>query len=166
MTESAPALAASNTAGNASSKEFKERLVPGPSFYIMWILLIPAVLLAASPLSETFALPIAIGAYVLVVVSFIVMAPVIRVNGNVLSAGAAHIDVASLGDVETLNREALRYAIGQGTDVRNFLVIRGYIHSGVRVAVTDANDPTPHWIITTRKPEQLKRAILTAQAAR
>lgn len=164
MKASDPASPATRQVPSQLKSTYSERLVPGVWIYVMWLLLIPAVLLAATPLSEFLALPVALSAYVIVILSFVLMAPTIQLQGTELSAGSAKIDVSMIGEIELLDRETLRYAIGQGTDIRNFLVIRGYIHSGVRIEITDINDPTPHWIITTRRPAQLKAALLAAQA--
>lgn len=161
-----PMAQPSDNSAPASASEppsFRERLVPGFGLYLALLLLIPAVMLTLTPLSSSWALPVAIALYVLIAVSFVAFAPRVEVADGVLAAGSARIPVALLGDCETLDRESLRRAIGPGLDARSFLLVRGYIHSGVRIAVTDPADPAPYWIITTRRPEELRRAMLAAQ---
>ncbi len=142
-----------------TTKEFRERLAPGIGLYTALLLLIPAVMLTVTPLSGTWALPVAIGLYVVIVASLFLMAPTVEVRNGTLRAGSAHIPVRMLGSAEALDREALRLALGPGLDARSFLLVRGYIHSGVRLSVLDPQDPTPQWIITTRKPQDLLRAL-------
>lgn len=145
------------------SPRFRERLVPGFGLYLALLLLIPAVMLTLTPLSSTWALPVAIALYVLIAGSFAALAPRVEVADGILTAGSAQIPVALLGDCESLDRESLRRAIGPGLDARSYLLVRGYIHSGVRIAVADPADPTPYWIITSRRPQELQRAVLAAK---
>jgi hypothetical protein len=41
-------------------------------------------------------------------------------------------------------------------------MIRGWVSPVVTVEVLDAEDPTPYWLISTRKPEVLAAAIAKA----
>ncbi|MDX2025238.1 DUF3093 family protein, partial [Microcella sp.] len=50
-------------------------------------------------------------------------------------------------------------ARGQRLDARAFLVLRPDIPAVLRVAVTDPDDPTPYWLLSTRRPEELAAAI-------
>ncbi|MGI8394027.1 DUF3093 domain-containing protein [Leucobacter sp. W1038] len=150
---------------DSTSRSYRERLAPGPGLYIALLLLIPAVMLTVTPLSSVWALPVAIGLYLVIGGSLFALAPTIEVSNGQLIAGSARISVSLLGDVETLDRDSLRAALGPGLDARSFLLVRGYIHSGVRVSVIDPSDPTPQWILTTRKPEELRAAVRVAQSA-
>jgi hypothetical protein len=58
----------------------------------------------------------------------------------------------------------MRAAIGPGVDARSYLVVRGWIHRGVRIDNIDPADPAPFWIITTRHPQKLAEAIEAAKA--
>lgn len=142
---------------------FRERLVPGLWLLVTLLLLLPAVGLILTPVAPAFAIPGAIAVYVLIAGALMLMAPIVEVRDGSLSAGRARIPVAQLGEVEVLDAEALRRAIGPGTDARAYLLVRGYIHSGVRVAVQDPADPTPYWVITTRRPKSLSAAIEAAR---
>lgn len=154
MSETPAASAHSNAPSG-----YTERLLPGPGLFIVLLLIIPAVLLTVTPLNGAWALPIAVATYVIIAGSLALMAPTVRVDRGTLMAGPASIPVSLLGTGEALNREELRAAIGPGTDARTFLLLRGYIHSGVRIPVTDPADPTPQWILTSRKPDALLAAI-------
>lgn len=143
---------------------FRERLVPGPGLFIALLLLVPAVMLTVTPLSSTWALPVAIALYAIVAGSLVLMSPTIKVEHGELQAGAARISVDLLGAGKALGREELRVALGPGIDARSFLLVRGYVHSGVSIELSDPNDPTPRWILTTRKPGALLDAIDAARA--
>lgn len=141
---------------------YRERLLPGLGFFGAWLLLIPATALIMLPIERPLAVPVAVGMYVLVALIFVVLSPVVEVRDGKLNAGRASIPLELVGSVEPLGSDALRDAIGQGADARNYLVVRGWIHSGVKVAIADPNDPTPHWVITSRKPIALAEAIGSA----
>lgn len=146
------------------STDYRERLAPGPWMFIGLLLIIPAVMLTVTPIAVSFAIPTSIGVYVVIAGTLLFFAPVVTVQDGVLTAGRARIPVTLLGEVELLDSEGLRIAIGPGMDARSHLMVRGYIHAGVRVEVIDPEDPTPSWIITTRRPTALRQAILTARA--
>ena len=145
--------------------EFRERLWPSPWLLIVLLLLIPAVMLTVTPLIPELALPIAIAAYVLIAGSLLLMAPSISVRDGVLHAGRASVPVAFTGQIEALDEGSLRRVIGPGADARAYLLVRGHIHRGLRIEITDAADPTPYWVMTTRKPQSLTAAIERARSA-
>jgi len=144
---------------------FRERLAPGPWMFIALLLLVPAVMLVMTPLNASLAIPVAVILYAVIAASLMLLAPVVTVEDAVLTAGHARIPVDQLGEIEVLDADALRQAIGPGLDARAYLMVRGYIHSAVRVAVTDPGDPAPYWVITTRKPKTLAAAIAAARTA-
>jgi hypothetical protein len=155
-------MTTSDSSGRTAAT-FRERLVPGPWLFIALLLIVPSVMLAVTPLSPPLALPAAIAMYVIVAGSLLLMAPVVSVENGQLTAGRARIPAALLGTIEVLDSDALRAAIGPGTDARSHLVVRGYIHRGVRVEVVDPDDPAPYWIITSRRPKALQAAIEAAR---
>lgn len=131
--------------------------------FIALLLVVPAVALVLTPISAGNAIPIAVTTYVLLAAMSLLMSPSIRVENGVLSAGRAEIPVSQLGKVELLGADALRAAIGPGLDARSFLLVRGWIHRGVKIENIDPADPAPQWILTTRHPEKLAIAIEGAQ---
>lgn len=144
---------------------YRERLLPGPSLFIALLLVIPAIALVLTPISAEIAVPVAIISYVLLALVSLLLSPSVRVEDGVLTAGRAQIPVSQLGAVELLGAESLRAAIGPGLDARSFLLVRGWIHRGVKIENIDPADPAPQWILTTRHPEKLAIAIETAQRA-
>ncbi|GAA1319624.1 DUF3093 domain-containing protein [Leucobacter albus] len=141
---------------------FRERLLPGPAFFGAWLLLIPATALIMMPIEKSLAIPVAVGLYIVVALIFVALSPVIEVRDRTLTAGRARISVDLIGEVEPLGSDALRHAIGPGADARNFMVVRGWIHRGLKLEITDAEDPTPYWIVTSRKPVALAEALQAA----
>lgn len=149
----------------ASTREYRERLIPGPGLFLALLMLVPGVALVMVPINGQLALPLAAGVYILISASFLLMSPSLYVRNGYLIAGRAEISVEYLGEIELLGATALRQAIGPGVDARSFLLLRGWIHRGVRIENIDPADPVPQWILTTRHPEKLAMAITAAKQA-
>ncbi|MGO2139445.1 MAG: DUF3093 domain-containing protein [Leucobacter sp.] len=142
---------------------YRERLLPGVGFFGAWLLLIPATALVMTPINKGAAIPVAVGLYVLVALIFVALSPVIAVENGELRAGRASIPLKFVGEVTPLGQDALRNVIGPGADARSYMVVRGWIHRGVQVEITDESDPTPYWVITSRKPLALKEALAASK---
>ncbi|HNI70134.1 MAG TPA: DUF3093 family protein [Marmoricola sp.] len=69
-----------------------------------------------------------------------------------------------LGEIVALDKEATRELLGVGADARAYLLTRPYLKRSVRVEITDPADPTPYWVIGTRRPAELASAINAARA--
>ena len=83
----------------------------------------------------------------------------ITVRDGVLRAGRARIEARHLGAATALDPEAARRAAGVEADARAYLLLRPYLKRAVRVEVVDPADPTPYWLLSTRRPEQLASAL-------
>lgn len=90
----------------------------------------------------------------------------VRVEDGTLVAGRAQIPVSLLADATPLDRDATRLLAGRDADARAYLLIRPYLKRSVRVAVVDPADPTPYWLVSTRRPEALVEALTSARMGR
>ena len=162
MTSDVPASPAAPA--SPAPQSYRERLIPGPGMFLALLLLLPAVALVFTPINASIAIPAGIIVYLIAAVTLLLLAPTIRVVGDRLIAGHAEIPVAQLGEIELLGAEGLRAAIGPGLDARSYLLVRGWIHRGVRITNIDPADPAPYWILTTRHPQKLATVIRAAQA--
>jgi hypothetical protein len=48
---------------------------------------------------------------------------------------------------------------GVDLDARAFLKIRPWVKPVVRIELDDDNDPTPYWLVSTRRPKELAAAL-------
>ncbi len=103
------------------------------------------------------------GGVVLVVIGY--GSSTLRVDGSGLRVGHSSIEGRWISGVEALDAGAASAALGRDADHRDFLHTRPYIAGGVRVTLSDPADPHPHWIISTRRPAELARAISEMVAA-
>ena len=89
----------------------------------------------------------------------------VQVEGDVLRAGRAHIELRHLGAITPLDATAARLQAGREADARAYLLLRPYLKRAVRVDVADPADPAPYWLIGTRHPERLAQAVSAARVA-
>ncbi|NKQ55969.1 DUF3093 domain-containing protein [Amycolatopsis sp. K13G38] len=83
----------------------------------------------------------------------------VSVVGDELRVGKAHLPLGFVGEVELIDKEHKRKALGPELDPLAFVVHRGWVGPLLRVHLTDPGDPTPYWIFSTRKPEALAELL-------
>jgi hypothetical protein len=140
-------------------QRFRERLIPGPGTLIAVLLLMPAIWVILLPLSPTVGLIAAIVITIVVEVLMLVVAPVVAVADGVLTAGSARIPVSLTGSTQPYRKAEAVQARGPGLDARAFTLFRGWVDPVLRIDLTDPDDPTPYWLVSTRRPEALSAAI-------
>lgn len=82
----------------------------------------------------------------------------IRVTPEVLNVGKAVIPREFLGTVEVISAENQFNERGALLNSRAYLALKG-LPGLVKIDNIDANDPTPYLLISTRRPEELKKAL-------
>lgn len=144
---------------------YLERLRPSAAYWV----LVPVAALMAGVSGVPLGPAIAAGAAVVtgagVAVLLALRAPEVRVDDTGLRAGPAFLEAGHLGEVEPLEAEATRHALGPGLRADAYVVHRSWVRTAVRVAVDDDRDPTPYWLISTRNPEELARAVTACRDA-
>jgi hypothetical protein len=83
----------------------------------------------------------------------------VSVRDGWFRAGRARIEAEHLGAVAALDAEETRRVAGPEADARAFLLLRPYLKRAVRVEITDPADPTPYWLVSSRRPDELARAV-------
>lgn len=138
---------------------YRERLWPAWWVYLATGLVIPASLLVFLPISQIAGYVAAVVLYGAIVVILLATAPVIEVTDAELRVGRARIERRFLGRTTAhVGPEAVAER-GTRLDARAWLKLRGWISGVVRIELDDADDPTPYWLVSTRRPEQLAAAL-------
>lgn len=163
---------------SAVAPSFRERLLPGPVQLVLSAAFGLGIFLAVLPLGLGAAVLAGIVVAMAVAAALVLAAPVVEVvadgpadqgdpyeAGPTLRAGGAAIAVARLGEVVELDRDGMRAVLGPRADARSHLVHRSWVREGVAVVVEDQRDPTPLWVISSRRPDELAAALRSGQAA-
>ncbi len=138
---------------------FRERLWPGWWVFLATALVIPASLLVFLPISSAAGIAVAIVLYGAIVIALLATTPVIEVTDGMLRVGRARIERSFVGAVTAHTGSDAVAERGTRLDARAWLVLRGWISGVVRIEITDEADPTPYWLVSTRRPEELAAAL-------
>lgn len=138
---------------------FSERLVPGPGGWVA--ILVSAVVLGAGLVPASALIGYGTGGAVLVVGAALawIWSPRVQVTDSELSAGRACIPLRHLGSVVVLDRAGVSEAMGTAWDPRAHACLRAWTGGAVRVEVTDPQDATPYWIVSSRRAQELAAAL-------
>lgn len=155
--------ASGGDAAGASAILMRERLSPSAAVVLVaaaagavfGVVLVPLSLVAAVIVGVVLAVAAAVGVHL--------AAPEVVVAEDEVRAGPAAIEPTLLGAPEVLDADAWALAMGQDYEPLAFHCTRGWMHGGVRVPVLDPEDPTPAWVIASRRPEQLALALDAAR---
>jgi hypothetical protein len=143
----------------ATTLTFHERLLPGPGGWLGTVGLGAIAAIALWPVHVPAAIVAGLLVCVGSAVALAATSPVVEVSDGVLRAGRARVPVALLGPAQDLDVAAMRHELGPGLDARAYVCLRAWARTGVRVALDDPADPTPYWLISTRRPQLLVQAL-------
>ena len=87
------------------------------------------------------------------------MTSTIEVRDGELVIKRAHIPLEYLGEVTIIPKEKFGYERTRGADPAAFFAITFWISKGLRVEVRDERDPTPYWLISSKRGEALAAAL-------
>jgi hypothetical protein len=124
------------------------------------------MLVATLWLAVVVAMP-ALAAWIVTLVALALMAFILAAYGSArvvvadgtFRAGRAHIGAEHLGAVVALDAEQTHRLAGVDADARAYLLLRPYLKRAVKVEIADPADPAPYWLVCTRRPEDLAKAL-------
>ena len=90
----------------------------------------------------------------------------VRVTADTLHVDDAVLPAEYIAEVTVLTGNRLRDALSVQLHPIAFVVQRPWIRSAVRIDLADPQDPTPYWVVSTRRPEELRDALVRAGAQR
>ncbi len=144
---------------------YLERLRPSAPFW----LLAPVAAVVATVSTVPFGAAVAVAAGVVVGLAVVALllarVPELRVDAAGLRAGPAFLEAEHLGEIEALDAVATQRALGPQLRADAYVVHRPWVRTAVRVGVADEADPTPYWLVSSRRPEELARALLACREA-
>lgn len=81
------------------------------------------------------------------------------IQDNFLYVNQAKIDLKFLKNAKALNEVEFQKVIGSDADPAAFLATNFWVKTGVKIEVNDKNDPTPYWLISSRKAVELAKKL-------
>jgi Protein of unknown function (DUF3093) len=136
-----------------------ERLWPAPWVWAGAAALSVSAGVILVPVSPAAGLPAVVVVAVVLAVALLRTSPRIQVDPTGLRAGRARLPWTAVVDVTQLDAAAMRIELGVGLNALAYLCIRGWVTSGVKVTLADPADPTPYWLVSSRRPVALAEAL-------
>ena len=127
----------------------------------IWLLAFVLFLIASMALSVWAALGNTAGWATLIVLSGAALVGrkkvelKIEIRDGELRIGPAHIELGHIGDVSILSIEEMRLTRGRDADPSAFLALRFWQPRGIKVVINDDRDPTPYWLVSSKKSREL-----------
>ncbi|MTA31730.1 MAG: DUF3093 family protein [Actinobacteria bacterium] len=84
----------------------------------------------------------------------------ISITENELRIDRAHIERKYLGKVTVLDSDAMRLLRTRDANPAAYLAIRFWASKGVKIELIDPRDPTPYWLITSKRGDELAASLI------
>lgn len=135
---------------------FKEVLRP-PIWVLAFIyfLLLSLVIALWAAFDNTVAFTSFVAATIAIIYIAYAMRSTITFDGEELRIDRAHIESKYLGKVTILDSGAMRLLRTRDADPAAYLAIKFWAPTGIKIEVTDPRDPTPYWLITSKRGEEI-----------
>ena len=83
----------------------------------------------------------------------------VSVDSQWLIVGATKIERRFISSVSTLDKVGMQRKLGPHADPAAYLATRFWIHTGVIIGISDPQDSTPYWIVSSKKAQLLADAL-------
>ncbi|WP_147917323.1 DUF3093 domain-containing protein [Ruania zhangjianzhongii] len=141
------------------AESFSERVSPSLT---VWLLVPAGAVLVGIMLLPIGPTPAVIGGVVVALVIALLLwrvSPAILVRDGMVTVDRARLPIQLISAVDILDRPQTEQAMGPDLDARAHLRHRAWAKTSVRIVLNDPEDPTPYWLISTRRPEELAAAL-------
>lgn len=144
----------------SNKPRFKEVIRP-PFWLIAFIyfMLFSLVLAMWAALGNTAAISAFAISIVLGLLAIYLGTSTIVVDQGELRIKRAHIQIKYLGASEVIGKKDFSFARTRGADPAAHFATTFWISQGIKVEVIDERDPTPYWLISTKRGKELIAAI-------
>lgn len=149
----------------SSEVRFRERLWPPWWLWLLaagWSLMLGVAFGAA--VGPVVGLAVGVSWAAATVTALTSWALLVQVDADGLRVGRVALEPKYVGPASALDPEATRRARGVEADARAFIQLRGWVSGGVRMTVDDVRDPTPYWLVSSRRPDELVLALTAVRA--
>jgi hypothetical protein len=138
---------------------FHERLWPSPGIWAATGGFGAALGLIPGPINTTVAIIVGIVGFVALITLLAVLTPTVTVTADLFVAGRARVPLTLIDRVDQLTPEEWRRARGIDADARAYECTRAWLPTGVKITLADPEDPTPYWLVSSRRADALTAAV-------
>ena len=144
---------------NASGFAYRERLLPGISFYIASLVIPVASYLICLAFSAEIAFYASVITEVLLIALSVLASPSITITEGFLKVRKATLPLELLGEIEVISKADVFLERGRNLDPRAYVAFQIGVKTLIKVEIRDAADPTPYWLFATRNPQAVKKLL-------
>lgn len=142
------------------TKTFKERVLPSAASFLPPLLIYPSLLLVFLPVNEGLGHLLGSLATLLAISMLVLNAPVILVAKGALTVRKARIDTSEISKIEVIERNEAFEERTSKLDSRAYVLIKSSVPTYVKIFLkSNPDDQTPYWLISTRHPDELRKAL-------
>ena len=138
---------------------FQERVLPSFGFFLMLLLLPLAISLVFLPINAAIGFLIAVSAYFVAILMALINSPLIALDSSGLHVSKVSIPANLIRGAKVIEPKEVFAERGTRLDARAYTRFQIGVSSLIRIEIADAKDPTPYWLISTRKAEELAVAL-------
>jgi hypothetical protein len=139
--------------------QYTERVLPKWSSFLPVLGVFPAIWLTLLPINEIAGVVAGLVTTALIVFAMIAKSARISITSESLEVSTASIERKHISAIEVISKSEAFAARGRELDPRAWFHFQGSVDTLVRVQISDPNDPTPYWLFSTRRPEQIKEVL-------
>jgi len=132
---------------------YRERVLPGLSYFAATLVVPVISYLVALPFGEMLSYGIAICLEVIIILLGLVNAPTIIIEDAELSVGKANIDRKYIGRASVIAKDQVFLERGRNLNPAAYVRFQFGVKGLVKIDLSDPKDPTPYWLVSTRNPD-------------
>lgn len=134
---------------------YKERVLPNFGTFAAIFALLPSIAIISEPFDIRIGLVIGVLVVITIWILLILRAPKIELSQLELKVGRVAISRNLIGEAEIISKDRIFLERGPKLNPGAHKVFQGSVKSAIKLQITDPEDPTPYWLISTRKPDKL-----------
>lgn len=138
---------------------YRERVLPNIGTFAATFVLLPSAVVISEPFDLRVGLLVGVIGVSLIWGVLVVKAPLIQVSSKELMVNSVSIPLSLIGDPIVIDKNAIFDERGPKLDPAAHKVFQGAIKSAIKIPILDPEDKTPYWLISTRNPGKLLRAL-------
>lgn len=139
---------------------YQERLLPGVTAWLLVFFMTASLGIAYGYVfGNTFGVLLTIFATGAIFSLMYFGSPIIRIDELVIRVADARLPRQFVGTVNLLDETKTKDSRRTATHRDAYVVMRASVNKSIIFDVTDESDPHPYWQFSSRKPEQLIKAL-------
>ena len=152
-----------STPAGAAGLSYRERVLPSAASMIPVLLIFPTMYLMLLLISTQAGILLGLSVTVAVLVSIWFAAPVIEISDQTFSVGDAELPIDVISKVTVIEPKDGFAERGVKLSPAAFTRFQVSVKQMVKLEISDEADPTPYWLIATRKPAEIAHIIADAK---